>query len=528
MAIAKLVAVTDALRASTDREHWDAVIVVTPTLQLTELSPIFEVLRQARSVDRRLEGSEPLVTLLPAPALAGGRLVLGLTGRIDRDFDDARRYGETAERAVALARDAGARRPLLLVPRIPVEERYAKALEVSLLGALWGLWEPLEARECRGEETIEPVRELGFVAPAGVDGPRLATTVTAIEEGKRLARDLTNANSERITPRLFAEHCRSAFAATDVRVTVVDDPRALMEGYPLLMAVARASMGVARHHPRVLRLEYQGAGPITQTLWLAGKGVTFDTGGVDVKPRGQMSGMSGDKGGAAMLAGFMATAARLAPKGLRIVAELGLVRNSTGSDGYVADEVLVSHAGVRVKVANTDAEGRLVLADLLSHLRQEAVDAATPCLFSVATLTGHAVRSVGPYTVVVENGPAHGMRVSAGLASLGDVWADPVEVSRLRREDFDFVRARSKAEDVQQSGSLPSTATERGHQFPAAMLMRASRLDQHGCNSRRPLPYVHVDVAASSFDQLDWQHSRATAAFLTTMAARWLVDTDWM
>lgn len=131
--------------------------------------------------------------------------------------------------------------------------------------------------------------------------------------------------------------------------------------YPLLHAVARASLPVPRHHPRVIRLEYRGSGPIERRVFFAGKGVTYDTGGADIKAGGIMAGMKRDKGGAAAAAGFMQAVAQLKPANLHAIAYLGMVRNSVGSEAYVADEIITSHAGKRVLVVNTDAEGRMVM-----------------------------------------------------------------------------------------------------------------------------------------------------------------------
>ena len=237
-----------------------------------------------------------------------------------------------------------------------------------------------------------------------------------------------------------------------------------------------------------------------------------------------MAGMSRDKGGGAAVAGFVRTLAELRPRGIRVVAEIGAVRNSVGADAYVSDEIITSHAGVRVRVGNTDAEGRMVLADLLSHLRRVATSAPSPCLLSLATLTGHASRAVGPYSAAVENGPARKARISSGLASLGDQWGDPVEVSRLRREDYDFIRPRSQADDVLQCNNAPSTMTDRGHQFPAAFLLRASGLHEHGNDAKLPLPFVHVDLGGSAYEAGEWQHGRPTAAPVVALTARWGFD----
>jgi leucyl aminopeptidase len=102
----------------------------------------------------------------------------------------------------------------------------------------------------------------------------------------------------------------------------------LAKSYPLLHSVARASLPVPRHRPVVVRLEYEPEGnEVQQTLLFAGKGVTYDTGGSDIKISGSMAGMSRDKCGAAAVAGFVLSTALLKPKHLKVVAELGVVRN---------------------------------------------------------------------------------------------------------------------------------------------------------------------------------------------------------
>jgi len=190
-----------------------------------------------------------------------------------------------------------------------------------------------------------------------------------------------------------------------------------------------------------------------------------------------------------------------------------------GAEAFVSDEIITAHSGIRVRIGNTDAEGRLVLADLLSHLREEALEAPEPELFSWATLTGHAGRAVGPYSIALDNGPARDRGTADRLGRVGDLWGDPFEISRLRREDYDFVRPRSAADDVLSSNNLPSTGTSRGHQFPMAFLAIASGLERHGRRGEPPLPYTHVDVGGSFAEGGDWQHGRPTGAPVVAMAA---------
>ena len=105
---------------------------------------------------------------------------------------------------------------------------------------------------------------------------------------------------------------------------------------------------------------------------LVGKGITYDTGGADLKTGGHMAGMSRDKGGAAGVAGFVKAVAGIRPQGVKVVAELAVVRNNIGALAFVSDEIIVGRSGVRVRIGNTDAEGRLVMADCLAKLVSEA------------------------------------------------------------------------------------------------------------------------------------------------------------
>jgi leucyl aminopeptidase len=499
--------------------RWDAVVAIGPTRSFEWLQEVSAVIETARAIDAHLDEE---VTLHAAPALAGGRLIVAPTGPLARDYDDVRRFADAARKGIGRARAAGARKPLLIVSGTPKSPSYGRALEVALLGALAGIWEPLEAREALGSAEVQPITSIGFAAQDIADGADVARRLSALEAGRAVARDICGTEPERMAPQRMAEYCRDTFAGTDVGVEIVSDLEKLRQGYPLIAAVGRASMQVERHHPRVIRLEYAAGDRVDRTLLLAGKGLVYDTGGADLKVGGHMAGMSRDKGGGAAVAGFLKTVAELAPPGVRVVAEIGAVRNSIGADSFVSDEILRAHSGARVRIGNTDAEGRLVLADLLSHLRECAVDATNPSLFSLATLTGHAALAAGPYTIAIENGPARDAEVAARLFDVGEIWGDPFEVSHLRREDWDFVKPRTRADDVLSCNNAPSSQTPRGHQFPMAFLCIASGLEGHGRDGDTPLAYTHLDVAGSAVEGSDWQHGRPSGAPIVALAAAFL------
>lgn len=464
----------------------------------------------------------------------GRRLITSPTGPLDRDFDDVRRVADAVDKGIKRAKAAGAVKPLLVLSgSVVAGAAYSKALESSLLAALAALYTPLSVRASKGEDAVEPVTDIFFLwaGPSKTDAEltSAAATARAIETGRRLARDLGGGDPEAMAPPRAAEYTLKALAGCPgVTVTVEADQEVIRKEYPTVHAVTRAALPVPRHHARIVRLEYTPVeGPVTKQVYLVGKGVTYDTGGADVKTGGHMAGMSRDKCGAATAAGFIATLSSLQAKGVRAVAYLGWVRNSIGSDSFVSDEIITTRAGKKILIVNTDAEGRMVMIDLLAKVREEIT--AQPketrpqtVVHTIATLTGHAIIAVGfGYTIAVENGPAKAQGVSSLLSTTGASIGDCFEVSSLRREDFAFVAPTTPEYDVKQCNTAPSSQTPRGHQFPAAVMTIASGLDAHGSSSADPIAYCHLDIAGSSVSPpfLDGQTTGQPLAALVTAYA---------
>jgi leucyl aminopeptidase len=166
---------------------------------------------------------------------------------------------------------------------------------------------------------------------------------------------------------------------------------------------------------------------------------------------------------------------------------------------------------VRVRIGNTDAEGRLVLADLLARGKELAAGAPGPVLMTMATLTGHVYRAFGPYTGAIGNAAAR--PVMDAIDELGELWGEPFERSRPRREDYAMVAPRTSAEDVLSANRLASVNTARGHQYPFAFLDIAAGLKGAG------LPFVHVDIAGTVAEGADWQFGKPTGVPIATMIA---------
>jgi len=215
-----------------------------------------------------------------------------------------------------------------------------------------------------------------------------------------------------------------------------------------------------------------------------------------------MAGMHRDKCGSAAVAGIFQTLAVTKPKNIKVIGAMCMVRNSVGSDAYVSDELITSRAGVRIRVGNTDAEGRMAMVDALAEMKERIITEGLQDkahLFTIATLTGHACIAVGePFSITMDNGPARNDQASQKLQAAGDQIGDLFEISTIRKEDYDFVVGKSEYEDILQCNNAASSRTPRGHQMPAAFLIRVSGLDKHGKDSAKPLAYSHLDIAASS------------------------------
>ncbi|MFW2588597.1 leucyl aminopeptidase family protein [Sagittula sp. SSi028] len=233
-------------------------------------------------------------------------------------------------------------------------------------------------RFTRYKSAAEADRHL--VAPAGVDAARLEV----LAEAEWLTRDLVNTPAQDMGPVALEQAARDLADRFDATIEVTTGEDLLAQNFPMIHVVGRA----ASEAPRLIDLRWGSAGP---KLTLVGKGVCFDTGGLNLKPGGSMGLMKKDMGGAANTIGL---AQMIMALGLNVQLRLLIpaVENSVSAPSFRPGDVLTSRLGKTVEVNNTDAEGRLVLADALAYGAEEAPD----LMLSMATLTGAARVAVGP------------------------------------------------------------------------------------------------------------------------------------
>ncbi|MEM9579927.1 MAG: leucyl aminopeptidase family protein [Pseudomonadota bacterium] len=248
-----------------------------------------------------------------------------------------------------------------------------KALEAELLG-----WLLAGYSYDRYTKPAAPVAQL--VCPEGVDASRLQ----AIAAGEVLTRDLINTPASDMGPPDLEAAARQLASDHDASIAVTTGDALLENNYPMIHAVGRA----ASRAPRLIDLSWGNAGP---RLTLVGKGVCFDTGGLNLKPGASMGLMKKDMGGAAAVLGLAKMIMALdLPLQLRVL--IPAVENSVSSDAFRPQDILTSRKGLTVEINNTDAEGRLVLADALALADEDTPD----MIISMATLTGAARVAVGP------------------------------------------------------------------------------------------------------------------------------------
>ena len=245
-----------------------------------------------------------------------------------------------------------------------------------------------------------------LVAPEGVDAERLER----IAAGEALTRDLINTPANDMGPDELEVAARVLAEAYGAEISVTTDA-ALKANFPMIHAVGRASPRA----PRLIEMTWGSTGP---HLTLVGKGVCFDTGGLNLKPGASMGLMKKDMGGAANVLG-LAHMLMAGDTPIRLRVLIPAVENSVAGDAFRPGDILISRKGLTVEINNTDAEGRLVLADALAL----ADESPTDLIISMATLTGAARVAVGPdlapfYASFGED--------AAALAAAADAVRDPV------------------------------------------------------------------------------------------------------
>jgi leucyl aminopeptidase len=293
----------------------------------------------------------------------------------------------------------------------------------------------------------------------------------AVADGVHLARDLVNEPPNHLHPVEFADRMRH-LAKLGLKVSVMTPAQMKKLGMNALLGVAQGSA----HEARMVVMEWKGGKPKEAPLAFIGKGVTFDTGGISIKPAAGMEDMKGDMGGAACVAGLMMALAKRKAK-VNVVGAIGIVENMPDGKAQRPGDIVTSMSGQTIAVLNTDAEGRLVLADVLWYIQ----DRFKPrFMIDLATLTGAILVALGKeHAGLFSNNDELAQRLSeAGYATGEKVWRMPLAPEYDRIIDHDVA-------DVKNTGGRHAGS------------ITAAQFLQRFVNN---VPWAHLDVAGTAMD----------------------------
>ena len=349
----------------------------------------------------------------------------------------------------------------------------APHVENAVIGLSMGAWEYTETKSPPPDDELRPTPDEATIVVK--DEKRARSDVesgVAIAEGITLARRLAMMPGNMCTPDYLAETARDIAKRHGMKSTVLGRKEMEEEGMGSFLGVAQGTP----QDPKLIALEHRrGSG---RPVVLVGKGLCFDSGGISIKPAQSMELMKFDMCGAAAVLGAMEAIGRLGLK-LNVVGLVGSTTNMPGGNAYKPGDVLKSHLGKFIEIINTDAEGRLVLCDLLSWARRYEPAAVV----DAATLTGACVIALGhTASGVFGNDEALVQEVlSAGKRASEPGWQLPLW------EDFKEL-IKSDVADIKNSGGRAAGA------ISAAMFLKEFT-DSY--------PWVHLDIAGTAYSETD-------------------------
>ncbi|GAB2747570.1 leucyl aminopeptidase [Salinifilum aidingensis] len=344
-------------------------------------------------------GNAEEVTRLPASSRCQADVLLGVgLGKPGEDgvsTETVRRASGAAARALA-----GTERAATTLSALDL----SAAVQGTVMGAY-------SYREYKSTSDEAPVGSVEFVVPDVQEQERSTLKgAGAIAEAVNLARDLVNTPPNDLYPAAFAERTGDLAKSAGLEVDVLDEDDLRKHGYGGVLGVGAGSV----RPPRVVRLRYSGP-KATSKVALIGKGVTFDTGGISLKPGPGMPDMTSDMAGAAAVVATMVLAAKLHYP-LEITATVPMAENMPSGSAYRPGDVLRMYNGTTVEVLNTDAEGRLILADAISRACEDSPD----YLVETSTLTGAQVVSLGNRTPGIMGSEEFRDRVAQKSRAVGE------------------------------------------------------------------------------------------------------------
>ncbi len=360
------------------------VIPVCEDIQIHDNSAIVSVIDKAKKLKEFKGEKDDEVILYNPPAVKAERVILlGLGKTKEIDFEKLRKM---SGRAVKKCIRKNLSQVLIAVPSFKkIKMEMYQVLEPLLEGAFLGnhIFD-----RYKKEKKLKALKTINFLVEPDTAKVfrKLPVQVEAVCKGTVFARDWVNTPSNDKRPEQFARSITTQARKVNLKVNILTEKDLKQKKFGAMLAVAKGSSS----KPCMVVLEYAPKNFKT-TVVLVGKGVTFDSGGINLKPTGSLENMKMDMGGAATVAAALIATAELKPK-IRVIGVLPVVENMLSGDAFRPGDIVKSFSGKTVEIGNTDAEGRLILADAMSY----AVKKYKPkVLIDVATLTGACVVALG-------------------------------------------------------------------------------------------------------------------------------------
>jgi len=298
-------------------------------------------------------------------------------------------------------------------------------------------------------------------------------------EATNFTRDIVNTTPDDCYPAVMAKIAEELAKNNGLKCKILKPKELKAEKMETLLAVARAS----RHKPRVIHLTHKPKNP-KAVVSLVGKGLTYDSGGLSLKPGDYMVTMKSDKSGGCAVLGIMKAVAEM-NLDVEVHGFVGAVENMIGGDAYKPDDVLVAKNGKTIEIRNTDAEGRLVLADTLCYAQQEV---QADYLFDFATLTGASVVGVGHYT----------SSVMGNNDTPKDAFISAARISGEFATKLDFNRYLKKSLKSEIADICNISNTRYGGAITAGQFLEEFINDAHKDK------WAHIDIAGPAFVEHAW------------------------
>ena len=346
-----------------------------------ELRPL---IKRAKDLEEFKGGAEEPVTFYSPKEIKAPRVTLSGLGKLEKVNRETLR--SLAGKAIKDSMKKGISEVWIAVPKAEkMDMELSSVLEALGEGAVLG--NHLFSKY-KKEEKQKPLKKIHLIVGAAEKNEftALPARIETICRGTLLAREWVNTPSNDKTPEQLSKSIIQAAGKENLTFTVLDDKALRQKKFGAMLAVAAGS----RSKPRMVVLEYRPRGA-KKTVALVGKGVTFDSGGINLKPTGSLDTMKADMSGAAVVAAALITVAKVKPK-INVIGLMPIVENMPSGTASRPGDIVGSYAGKTVEIGNTDAEGRLILIDAMSY----AIKTYKPqTLIDLATLTGACVVALG-------------------------------------------------------------------------------------------------------------------------------------